>query len=88
MDFATILLETTEQWAVADIDGKFVIKNVPKGKHRLKISCLGYVDLTKEMEISKDVTNLKFQLQADNLTLESAVVRHRKMPIPPPLPAP
>ncbi len=74
VDFATILLETTEQWAVADIDGKFVIKNVPKGKHRLKISCLGYVDLTKEMEISKDVTNLKFQLQADNLTLESAVV--------------
>ena len=74
VDFATILLETTEQWAVADIDGKFVIKNVPKGKHRLKISCLGYVELTKEIEISKDVTNLKFQLQADNLTLESAVV--------------
>ena len=74
VDFATILLETTEQWAVADIDGKFVIKNVPVGKHRIKISCLGYVELTKEMEISKDIPNLKFALQADNLTLEGAVV--------------
>ena len=74
VDFATVQLELTEQWAVADIDGKFVIKNVPTGKNRIKIDCLGYVELTKEIEISKDITNLKFALQADNLTLEGAVV--------------
>ena len=74
VDFATIQLERTEQWAVADIDGKFVIKNVPVGKNRVKIDCLGYVELTKEIEISRDITNLKFSLQADNLTLEGAVV--------------
>ena len=74
VDFATVQLERTEQWAVADIDGKFVIKNVPVGKNRIKIDCLGYVELTKEIEISRDVTNLKFSLQADNLTLEGAVV--------------
>lgn len=74
VDFATILLEATEQWAVADLDGKFVIKNVPVGKHRVKVSCLGYVELTRVMEISRDITNLKFALDAENLTLEGAVV--------------
>ena len=74
VDFATIQLEATEQWAVADINGKFVIKNVPIGKNRVKVSCLGYVELTKEIEISKDLTNLKFALDADNLTLEGAVI--------------
>lgn len=74
MDFATIQLTATEQWAVADIDGKFVIKNVPTGKNRIKIDCLGYVELTKDIVISKEITNLKFSLQADNLALEGAVV--------------
>lgn len=74
VDFSTIQLEATEQWAVADMNGKFVIKNVPVGKNRVKVSCLGYVELVKIVEFSKDVTNLKFSLQADNLTLEGAVV--------------
>ena len=74
VDFATIQLTATEQWAVADIDGKFIIKNVPKGKNRVRIDCLGYVELVKDIDISKDITNLKFALEADNLTLEGAVV--------------
>ena len=37
VEFATVILGNTEQWAVADANGKFVIKNGLKGK----TLCLG-----------------------------------------------
>lgn len=43
VEFATVILGNTEQWAVADANGKFVIKNVPSGNNVIKVSCLGYV---------------------------------------------
>ena len=41
VEFATVILGNTEQWAVADANGKFVIKNVPSGNNVIKVSCLG-----------------------------------------------
>lgn len=74
MEFATVVLERTEQWGVADLQGKFSINNVPPGKNTLSISCLGYATWTKEIQITKDITNFKISLKADNLALEGAVV--------------
>ena len=53
VEFATVILGNTEQWAVADVNGKFVIKNVPSGNNVIKVSCLGYV--TDEKEDRKSV---------------------------------
>ena len=78
IEFATVLLKGTSQWAIADAQGRFVIKNVQDGKNTVEISCLGYVTDTKDIIISKDITNYKASLVEDNLTLESVVVTARE----------
>ena len=74
VEFATVVLEGTSQWAVADAKGFFSIKNVSAGKNTVEISSLGYVSDRREISISKDITNYKIYLSEDNLTLESVVV--------------
>ena len=68
VEFATVVLEGTEQWAVADLEGKFYVKNVPAGKNRVTISCLGYASWSREIQISKDIANFKVSLNPDNLS--------------------
>ena len=74
VEFATVALENSEQWAVADAKGYFEIKNVPAGKNLLSVSYLGYVTDKQELEISKNISGLVIELVEDNLRLESAVV--------------
>ena len=38
VEFATVMLEGTEQWAVADLQGRFSISNVPSGKTGVTIA--------------------------------------------------
>ena len=73
VDFATVVLQSSEQWAVADAKGSFTIKNVPAGDNVISVSCLGYVTMTKDITVDKDLT-VSFRLVLDNLRLESAVV--------------
>ena len=51
IEFATVHLKGTSQWAIADAQGRFVIKNVQDGKNTVEISCLGYVTDTKDIII-------------------------------------
>lgn len=74
VEFATIVLSSTEQWAVADANGNFIIQNVQPGKTQISISCLGYVTDTKEIVINKDIPVYWIALKEDNLTLDSVVV--------------
>ncbi len=74
VDYATVLMTRTEQWAMADAKGHFSIKNVPAGKNIISISCLGYVTDEKEIIVSKDIDNYCVRLSEDNLTLESVVI--------------
>ena len=74
VEYATVLLMSTEQWAVADAEGKFTIQNVQPGKNVISISCLGFVTDTKDIVVSKDIRNYTVSLAEDNLTLESVVV--------------
>ena len=74
VEFATVVLESSGQWAVADAQGKFVIRNVQGGKTVVSVSCLGYVTDSREVTLSKDILNYKVSLADDNLALENAVV--------------
>lgn len=74
VEYATVVLESTEQWAVADNEGKFTINNVQSGKNIISVSCLGFVTDTKEIIISRDIEMYKIALAEDNLSLESVVV--------------
>ena len=74
VEYATVVLESTAQWAVAGADGKFTINNVQSGKNIISISCLGYVTDTKEIIISRNIENYRIALAEDNLALEGVVV--------------
>ncbi|MBP5721015.1 MAG: TonB-dependent receptor [Bacteroidales bacterium] len=74
VEFATVVLEASEQWAVVDAKGRFTIPGVSVTKSVLTVACLGYVTYSAEISITKDIPNFKVQLAQDNLTLENAVV--------------
>ena len=74
VDFATVVIEGTGQWAVADGKGCFTIKNVPAVKTVVSVSCLGYVTWSREIDIRKDILQFRAQLDPDNLSIEGAVV--------------
>ena len=74
VEFATVVLEGPELWAVADAEGRFTISGVPAGKTKINVACLGYVSWDKEIEISRNIKDFKITLAEDNLSLESAVV--------------
>ncbi len=74
VDFATVVIEGSGQWAMADEKGSFTIVNVPAAKTRVTVSCLGYVSWSREIQIQKDITNFSIALDPDNLALEGATV--------------
>ena len=74
IEFATVVIEGSGQWAVTDSKGRFTVKNVPGGKQTIVVSCLGYVDDKKEVTLTKDITNYSVALKEDNLALDEAVV--------------
>ena len=74
VDFATVVIEGTGQWAVADGNGRFAIKSVPAVKTVVSVSCLGYVTWSREIDIRKDILQFRAQLDPDNLSIEGAVV--------------
>ena len=53
VEYATVILEHTEQWAVADEKGRFTISKVQEGTNIISVSCLGFVTDTKEISNSR-----------------------------------
>ena len=74
VEFATVLVKATEQWAVTDAEGRFSIQNIKAGKSLVTVASLGYATLSREFSFDKDIADCKLQLEADNLLLQSAVV--------------
>ena len=78
VEYASVLLAESGQWAVTNSNGEFTIKHVPQGKATLSVQCLGYVRRTLPMELRRDVTNLRVKIKADNLKLDEVVVTARR----------
>ncbi len=78
LDFATVFLAATEQWAVTDAEGKFTIKNIKVPQSAVSVSSLGYVTLSRKVDFRKEATGVQFLLEEDNLTLEGAMVTARE----------
>ena len=73
VSFATVVVDATEQWAVADAKGKFVLRNVSVAASIVRVDCLGYVTWARDMKFGKDI-DFRVELSPDNLSLESAIV--------------
>ena len=74
VEFATVVIDNTGQWAVANDKGVFTIKNLQAGKLTISVSCLGYVTDSREITLSRSISSYKVSLNQDNLSLEGATV--------------
>ncbi|QRR01275.1 TonB-dependent receptor [Dyadobacter sandarakinus] len=77
---ATVLVEGTEIGAAAEVDGSFVLNNVPAGTHKVIISFVSYK--TKEIpEVrveSGNTTVIETELDEEGTALQEVVVRGAK----------
>ncbi len=80
---ATVQLLDTHLGAVSDLDGNFVIRNVPVGKYTLVASNIGYTTLrVTEVEVTADnpaVLNLSMASQAIVLDGKEMVIRAKRL---------
>lgn len=78
VEFASILLQETGQWAVSDEAGHFSIRNVGAGKLTLIVQCLGYQKRTLPMTLTRNVDNLRLRLKQESLKLDEVTVTARR----------
>lgn len=77
---ANILLEGTSFGAATNIDGEYVILNIPPGKYRVKISFIGYETtiITDVVVIVDQTTLLSASLKSQTLEVGEVVVKAQK----------
>lgn len=59
---AVVTVVDANLWAITDDNGHFSIRNVQAGKHPVNVSCLGYVALDSELNVTGDRDDLVFRL--------------------------
>ena len=65
-------------WAVSDAEGGFTFRNVQAGKHEMEVSCLGFVNVVMEIDVTKDIEGLDIRLKESSLALDEVVVSAQK----------
>ena len=65
-------------WAVSDAEGGFSFRNVQAGKHEMEVSCLGFVNVVMEIDVTKDIEGLDIRLKETSLALDEVVVTAQK----------
>jgi len=72
---ANVIIQNTSLGIAADIDGNFDIKFVPVGTWKVKVSCVGYVPIVREITIVEDQVSIQeFRLTAEAIAGEEVVV--------------
>jgi len=72
---ANIFIPTLNTGSATDIDGKFIIENVPEGRHVLIARFIGYKQMTSEVVVRANTTSeINFNLPATAVQLNELVV--------------
>ena len=74
--YAAVVLGDNRLWTVTDEVGHFCIKNVPEGKIKITVQCLGFVK--REFFVTNGISALKIFLQEDNLKISQVTVTAQK----------
>ena len=70
-----IVIQNTSLGVAADIDGKFYLPTIPVGTWTVKVSCLGYMAVTREITMTAGVTiEQEFRLKPQAIMGEEVVV--------------
>ena len=71
----TIIVKGTTLGTASDLKGKYNLKNIPIGKHIIRVQGIGYKASEKEITVLKGKSyNLNFTISEDLLELEQVVV--------------
>jgi TonB-dependent starch-binding outer membrane protein SusC len=72
---ATVYVTSTDQGTVTDIDGRYVIANIPTGNVEVRFTYVGFRSVTRTVAIPAGASaNVNIALQEDVLGLEDVVV--------------
>ena len=74
VEYAMVVINDNELWAVTNDKGEFTLRNVARGEVRIAVSCLGYVKSTFVLNVTDNIENVTYYLAEDNLTLSEVVV--------------
>ena len=78
IDYASVLLNESGQWAITDKKGEFSIKNAPAGQLTITVQCLGYQKRTLNIQLQRNVTDMKLKLNPENLKIKGVTVTARR----------
>jgi TonB-dependent receptor len=68
---ANVSLENLKKGDITDFDGKFTILSVPVGTYILKVTYLGYKDITRNIVVNENqTTKLNLHLESGNIQLD------------------
>ncbi len=78
-----VMLEGTNMGAATDVNGQYLILNIPPGRYSVRASMIGYAKvIQKNVEIYIDrTTTLNFKMRDESVQLQQVVVVAQKPPI-------
>ncbi len=72
---ANIIIESLNKGAVSNFDGRFTLVAIPAGDYTLKISYIGYEDITQQVLVEANkTTSVALELQQNSLQLNEVEV--------------
>ena len=71
---ANAIIDGTSLGAASDLDGRFIIRNVPLDKQRLVISYIGYNQLTVDLDVKSNNESVDYFLEPKTLEGETVVI--------------
>jgi len=73
--YLTVFVKGTSIGTSTDLGGEFTLKNLPAGKHTIRVQGIGYQPVEKKVSVAQgDVKKIEFEIEEDVFALESAIV--------------
>ncbi len=80
--FVTVAIQNLAIGTVTDLQGNFILKDIPYGNHKVRISLIGYKTVVKEINVNQATTSFNAQLEEDLLQLQQVVVTGTRSEVP------
>ena len=72
--FANISIKGIDKGAAADLDGRFILNNVPEGKQEIVVSAIGYNKYKATFIVKAGLNVYNFVLEESSFELDQVVV--------------
>ncbi|HDR89245.1 MAG TPA: TonB-dependent receptor [Bacteroidetes bacterium] len=74
LEMVAVGIKELNLWTASDMEGKFLLKNIPPGKYTMQASCLGFEIYEQPVTVSLDSRRFTIRMQPTTLALEEVVV--------------